>query len=166
MLHAYLREMSQNTYYGKNLLTVGETWRADPQNSRIYSNPDGSEFSMVFQFEHSSLDQQPGKEKWDLAPLNLVHLKNVMKKWQKNLYQKGWNSLFWNNHALSRIVSRWGNDKTYRGKDSGNIIRFPMLPPFLSSQSVSSTLHSDFGYFYLHCYLGINNRVNYPFPYV
>ena len=26
----------------------------------------------------------------------------------------GWNSLFWNNHDVPRIVSRWGNDKEYR----------------------------------------------------
>ncbi len=66
MLHAYIREMSRNTYQHKGLITVGETWGANPRNARIYSNPDGSEFSMVFQFEHIGLDQQPGKEKWDL----------------------------------------------------------------------------------------------------
>ena len=35
-------------------------------------------------------------------------------RWQIQLYGKGWNSLFWNNHDLPRIVSRWGNDKAYR----------------------------------------------------
>lgn len=30
---------------------------------------------MVFQFEHICLDQQPGKKKWDLAPLPLASLK-------------------------------------------------------------------------------------------
>lgn len=69
---------------------------------------------MVFQFEHINLDQQPDGEKWDLAPLDLVKLKAILEKWQKGLYQKGWNSLFWDNHDLPRIVSRWGNDKEYR----------------------------------------------------
>lgn len=27
---------------------------------------------------------------------------------------KGWNSLFWSNHDLPRIVSRWGNAGKYR----------------------------------------------------
>ena len=84
--------------------------RCDP----LYSNPDGSEFSMVFQFEHIGLDQQEGKEKWDLAPLPLLKLKEIMARWQKELYNCGWNSLFWNNHDLPRIVSRWGNDSEYR----------------------------------------------------
>ena len=80
----------------------------------MYSNPDNSELSMVFQFEHICLDQIPGKEKWDLAPLPFRKLKEVFGRWQRELYGKGWNSLFWNNHDLPRIVSRWGNDNEYR----------------------------------------------------
>ena len=37
-----------------------------------------------------------------------------MSKWQTALGDEGWNSLFWNNHDLPRIVSRWGNDQEYR----------------------------------------------------
>ena len=69
---------------------------------------------MVFQFEHICLDQMPGKEKWDLAPLPFLKLKEVFGRWQTQLHGKGWNSLFWNNHDLPRIVSRWGNDGEYR----------------------------------------------------
>lgn len=114
MLHAYIREMSRRTFQKGDLVTVGEAWGANTENARIYSNPDGSEFSMVFQFEHSCLDQQMGKEKWDLKPLDVVKLKKVLSKWQKALYGKGWNSLFWNNHDLPRIVSRWGDDGPWR----------------------------------------------------
>lgn len=114
MLHAYIREMSRRTFQKGDLVTVGEAWGANTENARLYSNPDGSEFSMVFQFEHSGLDQQEGKEKWDLEPLDVVKLKKVLSKWQKALYGKGWNSLFWDNHDLPRIVSRWGNDSAYR----------------------------------------------------
>ena len=69
---------------------------------------------MVFQFEHIGLDQIPGKEKWDLAPLDWTELKKVLSKWQTGLHGCGWNSLFWNNHDLPRIVSRWGDDGKYR----------------------------------------------------
>lgn len=113
-LHAYIREMNARTFGGKNLLTVGETWGATPETAKIYSNSNGDEFSMVFQFEHSLLDQQEGKEKWDLKPLDFMKLKEVLSKWQTELSDNGWNSLFWNNHDLPRIVSRWGNDDTYR----------------------------------------------------
>ena len=87
---------------------------ATTEIAKMYSNPDGSEFSMVFQFEHIGLDQEEGKEKWDLAPLPFLKLKATLARWQEELYQCGWNSLFWDNHDLPRIVSRWGNDKEYR----------------------------------------------------
>ena len=113
-LHEYLQEMNKETFGDKDLLTVGETWGATPEIAKLYSNPECHELSMVFQFEHSLLDNEPGKEKWDLRPLDVTELKAVLSKWQTELGEEGWNSLFWNNHDLPRIVSRWGNDKEYR----------------------------------------------------
>ena len=112
-LHTYLKEMNREVFSKYNIVTVGEAWGADVEKAKLFSNPDGSELSMVFQFEHICLDQIQGKEKWDLAPLVLSDLKNTMNKWQTELNGKGWNSLFWNNHDLPRIVSRWGNDGVY-----------------------------------------------------
>ena len=113
-LHEYLQEMNKEALAGNDLLTVGETWGATPEVAKLYSNPERNELSMVFQFEHIGLDQIEGKEKWDVKPLELLDFKNVLSKWQTELEGEGWNSLFWNNHDLPRIVSRWGNDKEYR----------------------------------------------------
>ncbi len=113
-LHEYIREMNKKTFGGKDLLTVGETWGCTTEIAKKYSNPDDSELSMIFQFEHILLDQQPGKEKWDLKSLELLDLKKTLSKWQVELESEGWGSLFWNNHDVPRIVSRWGNDKEYR----------------------------------------------------
>ena len=113
-LHEYFRELSREALLEEGLVTVGEAWGADTQRARLYSAPDGSELSMVFQFEHIGLDQQPGKDKWDLAPLSLPKLKDCFRRWQQELYGTGWNSLFFNNHDLPRIVSRWGEDGKYR----------------------------------------------------
>ncbi len=109
-LHTLIRELSANTFGKAGLVSVGEAWSATPESALLYSNPDGSELSMVFQFEHICLDQQPDGEKWDLMPLPFLRFKEVMNKWQTRLHDKGWNSLFWDNHDLPRIVSRWGND--------------------------------------------------------
>ena len=95
MLHPYLKEMNQATFGDKNLLTVGETWGATPEIAKLYSDPKGQELSMVFQF------------------------KEIFNKWQTELgVEDGWNSLFWNNHDLPRIVSIWGNDQEYREKSA------------------------------------------------
>ena len=113
-LQEYFKELSKETFQKGDLITVGEAWGADTERAKLYSNPDGSEFSLVFQFEHIGLDQKEGGEKWDLAPLPFKKLKKIMAHWQNELYNCGWNSLFWDNHDLPRIVSRWGNDREYR----------------------------------------------------
>ena len=113
-LHEFLQELSRETFQKGCLVTVGEAWGADLQRAKQYSAPDGSELSMVFQFEQMILDQQPGKEKWDLAPLPFVKMKDSFARWQQGLHGCGWNSLFLNNHDLPRIVSRWGDDGAYR----------------------------------------------------
>lgn len=112
-LHEYIQEMYENTLKDKDLLTVGECWGANPDIAKLFSSEDRHELSMVFQFEHIMLDQNGG-DKWNLKPLDLLELKRVFTKWQIELKNEGWNSLFWDNHDLPRIVSRWGNDKKYR----------------------------------------------------
>ena len=113
-LHEFLRELSREAFPEEGLVSVGEAWGSDPERAKRYSAPDGSEMSMVFQFEHICLDQEPGKDKWDMIPLSLPKLKDCYRRWQQELYGKGWNSLFMNNHDLPRVVSRWGNAGQYR----------------------------------------------------
>ena len=112
-LHEFLRELSKEAFLEEGLVTVGEAWGANVDRARLYSAPDGSELSMVFQFEHMCLDQTTW-QKWDYAPLPLVKLKDCYRRWQQELYGQGWNSLFFNNHDLPRIVSRWGDPENYR----------------------------------------------------
>lgn len=109
-LHEYIQEMNRATFGNYDVLTVGETWGATPEIAKLYSNPKRNELSMVFQFEHIGLDHTPGKSKWDTKELDFIALKDVFSKWQIELGNEGWNSLFWNNHDIPRIVSNWGDD--------------------------------------------------------
>lgn len=109
-LHEYIQEMNRATFGNYDVLTVGETWGATPEIAKLYSNPERNELSMVFQFEHIGLDHTPGKSKWDTKELDFIALKDVFSKWQIELGNEGWNSLFWNNHDIPRIVSNWGDD--------------------------------------------------------
>lgn len=113
-LHDYLQEMNRETFSKYDVMTVGETWGATLENAKLYSDPDRNELSMIFQFEHIGLDEQHNGAKWDLKDIDFVELKEVLSKWQTDIGDKAWNSLFWNNHDSPRIVSRWGNDKEYR----------------------------------------------------
>ena len=113
-LHSYLHEMNEATFGHRDSMTVGECWGATPEIGRLYTDPERKELSMIFQFEQIQLDKKPGGQRWDLKSLYLPDLKRVFSKWQTELEGHGWNSLFWNNHDLPRIVSRWGNDGEYR----------------------------------------------------
>lgn len=119
-LHEYLKEMNQASFGNHDLMTVGETWGATPEIARQYSRPENKELSMVFQFEHIGLQHKPNAPKWDYAAeLNVPALKEIFSKWQTELkLGEGWNSLFWNNHDLPRVVSIWGNDIVYREKSA------------------------------------------------
>ena len=113
-LHPYLQEMNQASFGNYDVLTVGETWGATPEIAKLYSNPGRHELSMVFQFEHVSIDWHPQEGKWRPTTFDFIKFKEILSKWQTSLKGEGWNSLFWNNHDLPRIVSRWGNDQEYR----------------------------------------------------
>lgn len=121
-LHPLIQELNRQTFGAYDLVTVGETWSATPESAQLYSHPDRNEFSMIFQFEHVCLDQQAGKEKWDLAPLDPAKLHQVLSKWQTELVGKGWNSLFWNNHDLPRAISRFGDDSPEFRELSGKML--------------------------------------------
>jgi oligo-1,6-glucosidase len=65
----------------------------------------------------SAVDNGPNG-KWDLKPPALRDLKNNLTKWQNELDEIGWNSLYFNNHDQPRSVSRFGNDSKYREKSA------------------------------------------------
>ncbi|MCI8585809.1 MAG: alpha-glucosidase [Lachnospiraceae bacterium] len=108
-VHEYLQEMNREVLSRYDLLTVGECAGVTVEEARRYANLDSRELNMVFQFEHMNLD---GGEtfKWNDRKIDLVELKQTLSKWQTQLHEKAWNSLYWCNHDQPRILSRLGND--------------------------------------------------------
>ncbi|MCF7925035.1 MAG: alpha-glucosidase [Candidatus Izimaplasma sp.] len=112
-LHPLIKEMSNATFQKHDAFTVGETWGASVDEAALYSNPSQQELSMIFQFEHITLNWHPEFNKFKTTPLNRLALKNILYKWQTEIHPNAWNSLFFNNHDLGRVTSRWGNDGIY-----------------------------------------------------
>lgn len=58
-----------------------------------------------------------------------------MSRWQEDLYQKGWNSLYWSNHDQPRTVSRYGSDSPeYRvisAKMLGTVLHMMSGTPYI-----------------------------------
>ncbi|BBI31161.1 glycoside hydrolase family 13 protein [Cohnella abietis] len=119
-IHEYLQEMNQEVLSKYDIMTVGETPGVSPEEAALYVGEDRKELNMVFQFELMDIDAGPGG-KWNVTPWTLKEFKRIMSKWQTELYGKGWNSLYLNNHDQPRMVSRFGNDKKYR-KESAKML--------------------------------------------
>ncbi|MFB4167746.1 alpha-glucosidase [Virgibacillus sp. JSM 102003] len=112
-VHEFLQEMNQKTLSNYDIMTVGEMPGVTPEQAKLYTAESRNELDMVFHFEHMDIDSGPGG-KWDIKPWSLVELKQILSKWQTELENEGWNSLYWNNHDQPRIVSRFGDDGVYR----------------------------------------------------
>lgn len=109
--HEYLREMNRRVLSKYDLLTVGECAGVTLEETKSYANLDGSELSMVFQFEHMEADFHPALGRYAGQCKNLPRLKEIMSRWQRELDGVAWNSLYWDNHDQPRIVSRYGSEK-------------------------------------------------------
>ncbi|OMD58512.1 MULTISPECIES: glycoside hydrolase family 13 protein [Paenibacillus] len=112
-VHDFLHEMNDKVLSNYNIMTVGETPGATVEDAILYTDEERKELQMVFQFEHMDVDSGPDG-KWDVAPWTLSKLRDILHKWQVGLADKGWNSLYLNNHDQPRMVSRFGDDGKYR----------------------------------------------------
>lgn len=112
-VHEFLHEMNTKVLSKYDVMTVGETPGAEVEDAALYTDEAREELQMVFTFEHMDVDSGPGG-KWDVVPWTLTKLRDILHKWQVGLADKGWNSLYLNNHDQPRMVSRFGDDGEYR----------------------------------------------------
>lgn len=115
-LHEYIHEMNQEVLSRYDCMAVGEAPGSTPEIARLFTDPRREELNMIFTFEHMNVDRVPGdvNRKWALRPMELPELKQVMSRWQEVLEGHGWNALYFENHDRPRVISRWGNDTTFR----------------------------------------------------
>ena len=113
-IHEFMHEMHREVIPPREQQTmiVGEMPGVTLDEALAFTDPSRHEIDMVFQFEHVQLDQDGPK--WNARPLDLRELKASLARWQVGLAQRGWNSLYWNNHDQPRVVSRFGDDGVHR----------------------------------------------------
>ena len=132
-VHEFLQEMHQEVLAGEDLLTVGECPGATVDDAIDFTDPERKELHMIFTFEHMDLDG--GKHgKWDFKDFSMPALRENLIHWQESLHGKGWNSLYLNNHDQPRMVSRFGDDETYRvqsAKMLANLVHFMEGTPYI-----------------------------------
>lgn len=117
-VHEYIQEMNREVLSHYDIMTVGECSGVTLEEAKKYAGNDTGELNMVFQFEHMDVDADP-LNKWTDKKMYLPELKAIMSKWQQDLADTAWNSLFWDNHDQPRVVSRFGCDSAnYREKSA------------------------------------------------
>ena len=129
-VHEYIQEMRNRVLSKYDLLTVGECAGVTVEEAKKYANLDETELNMVFQFEHTSLDYDE-KGKWTTKRFYLPDLKANLSKWQTELEDKAWNSLYWDNHDQPRIVSRLGDDSKESAKCIATVLHMMKGTPYI-----------------------------------
>ncbi len=111
----FLAEMKREVLSRGDVFSVGETPMVTTAEVAQFTSEETGSLNMVFQFEHMDMDTIPGgMGKWDFKRFELRDLKKITSRWQDDLYDKGWNSLYLSNHDQPRPVSRFGDDGLYR----------------------------------------------------
>lgn len=114
-LMEFLTEMKQKVLSRYDILTVGETPFVTTQDAIKIVNEETGALTMLFQFEHVDLDAETGADSGGtIKKMKLLDLKEVMTRWQKDLENRAWNSIFLSNHDQPRSVSRLGDDAQFR----------------------------------------------------
>ncbi len=124
-LMEFLAEMKQKVLSQYDILTVGETPFVNTQDAIKITNEEMGALNMVFQFEHMTLDVDKSHASYpSLKQWRLLDLKGVMSRWQKDLENRAWNSIYLSNHDQPRHVSRFGDDSQYRVESAKMLATF------------------------------------------
>lgn len=115
-LHEYLHELNRDVLSKYDCMTVGETVMSSLDDAIKLVKPSREELSMVFNFDHTSVDNYMGV-KWLERKFSLVRFKKVFTRWQEGMYNKGWNSLFIENHDQRRSTGRYNTSLDPKYKD-------------------------------------------------
>ncbi|MDQ2696971.1 MAG: alpha-glucosidase [Pseudomonadota bacterium] len=135
-LKEFLAEMKEQVISRYDVFTVGETGGATTEHAIDLTHEDTGHMNMLFQFEHMDIDKDSDSisPRWSLKPWDLLDLKHVMTRWQKDLEGKSWNSLYLTNHDVPRAVSRFGDDGRYRVESAkllGTFVHFLQGMPYV-----------------------------------
>ena len=116
-LHEFLHELYLDVYSNYDCMTVGETVLSTLNEAKELTIPSRQELSMVFNFDHTNVDNFFGV-KWIERKFNLKRFKKIFSKWQNGMYEvNGWNSLFIENHDQRRSPGRFNTSLDNEYKD-------------------------------------------------
>ena len=106
-----------------DIFIVGEAASSSPELGVLYSHPEkgGCNSVITFRYFTEDWDSKDSRIPGNLQPadLKIPDFKQVMTEWQEAFKAMGGPTLYWNNHDMARVVSRFGNDsEEYRDQSA------------------------------------------------
>jgi len=163
-LHEFLQEMNAKILSKYDVMTVGEAPGVTRDQALNFVDENRKELNMFFHFDLMALDREPGetflmrKEQW-----KLTEFKKIFSDWDAVFAEKGWGSIYLNNHDFPRSVSRWGNDSKIHWQNSATLLHTFLLsmrgtPYFYYGEEIGMT---NIKFDKLSDYQDINTRNRY-----
>ena len=112
-VHEFLQEMTAQTNAHYDVMTVGEGIGVSKENCLDYVGSDRKELDMLYHFDHLFLGYEGG-DRLNSHGFTLIEVKQIFREWQEAIGDSGWLNICLDNHDFARMVSRFGNDQTYR----------------------------------------------------
>lgn len=103
--HLILKELHRDVLAPYDAFTVGETTHITLEDSRDFLD---DELTMIFPFDHTNVGNfifPIWKKRY--RPREMM---TALDKWLTHI---DWNSLFFENHDIPRLISRWGDENKY-----------------------------------------------------
>lgn len=110
-IHEYFNFLNENAFGKREKLFLGECPGLTTDIAKLYTARDRNELDVAFAFEPV---ETASFAKYIQLKFSLRKFKGVFSKWQKELENIGWNSLYLENHDQARSISRFANDKEFR----------------------------------------------------
>ncbi len=109
-----------------DIFIVGEAASSSPELGVEYSDPEkgGCNSVITFRYFTEDWDAKDSRIPGNLQPgqLKIVDFKQVMSEWQESFADMGGPTLYWNNHDMARVVSRFGNDSEEYREQSAKML--------------------------------------------
>ena len=129
-IHEYLSEYREVTDE-YDCFTVGEAPMMTPKKALKYISEHHKELDLMFHFQH--IDADAFLIDFIQRPFNLKRMKGAFSRWQEQLNNVAWNTLYIENHDHPRIISRYGSEvyRTESGKMLANMYMLQQGTPFI-----------------------------------
>jgi oligo-1,6-glucosidase len=142
-LHNWLREMNREVFCRYDCVAIGEGPGLTPDRSAAIINPHDPMLNMIYHFDLVDGYHAADGQNWDR-----VWFKSVFSRWDQNIGPNGWNSCVMGNHDLGRLVSRFGDDQTYRSESAKALAAVCLLQratPFIYQGDELAMRNASFG---------------------